>query len=88
MAQVMADPDEMESFLAQFRSSTDQLEETIQLLRNALENTTSWQDGKREQFSDALESLEAGVRRYVDYARDDLEPWLLAKIAQLNDYNE
>lgn len=87
MAQVSADPDELEAFLHALTECMQNMEETMNALRGALDATSSWNDEVRDRFAhDMLEPLQSAVKSNIEYA-EELKPWLVSKIEDLRIYN-
>lgn len=86
MAEVHADPDELEAFASAFYSQITQISELAQSVAESLNAVESWHDGKRNEFEAQIEPMLRQIENISNYSETDLIPWLNNRILSLREY--
>jgi len=86
MAQVIADPEELEQFALSLQQFVDSLNDAVGNLNNAFASLgNTWQDEKRARFEDDYNALVQQLHNFNTNAEEQV-PYLTAFAARLRDY--
>ncbi|WRG61383.1 WXG100 family type VII secretion target [Helicobacter pylori] len=82
MSRVQMDTEEIREFVGHLERFKELLREEVNSLSNHFHNLESWQDAKRERFSEVLDNLRSTFNEFDDAAQEQIA-WLKERIRVL-----
>ncbi|MCQ2619865.1 type VII secretion protein [Helicobacter pylori] len=82
MSRVQMDTEEVREFVGHLERFKELLREEVNSLSNHFHNLESWQDAKRERFSEVLDNLRSTFNEFDEVAQEQIA-WLKERIRVL-----
>ncbi|MGL2550111.1 type VII secretion protein [Helicobacter pylori] len=82
MSKVQMDTEEVREFVGHLERFKELLNEEVNSLSNHFHNLESWQDAKRERFSEVLDNLRITFNEFDEAAQEQIA-WLKERIRVL-----
>ncbi|WQY46757.1 type VII secretion protein [Helicobacter pylori] len=84
MSKVQMDTEEVRGFVGHLERFKELLNEEVNSLSNHFHNLESWQDAKRERFSEVLDNLRSTFNEFDEVAQEQIA-WLKERIRVLEE---
>ncbi len=84
MSKVQMDTEEVREFVGHLERFKELLREEVNSLSNHFHNLESWQDAKRERFSEVLDNLRSTFNEFDEAAQEQIA-WLKERIRVLEE---
>ncbi len=84
MSRVQMDTEEVREFVGHLERFKELLNEEVNSLSNHFHNLESWQDAKRERFSEVLDNLRSTFNEFDEVAQEQIA-WLKERIRVLEE---
>ncbi len=82
MSKVQMDTEEVREFVGHLERFRELLREEVNSLSNHFHNLESWQDAKRERFSEVVDNLKGTFNEFDETAQEQIA-WLKERIRVL-----
>ncbi|MGL2549516.1 type VII secretion protein [Helicobacter pylori] len=82
MSRVQMDTEEVREFVGHLERFKELLNEEVNSLSNHFHNLESWQDAKRERFSEVVDNLKGTFNEFDEVAQEQIA-WLKERIRVL-----
>ncbi|TPH60535.1 type VII secretion protein [Helicobacter pylori] len=82
MSKVQMDTEEVREFVGHLERFRELLREEVNSLSNHFHNLESWQDAKRERFSEVVDNLKGTFNEFDEVAQEQIA-WLKERIRVL-----
>ncbi|RVY44260.1 type VII secretion protein [Helicobacter pylori] len=82
MSRVQMDTEEVRGFVGHLERFKELLREEVNSLSNHFHNLESWQDAKRERFSEVVDNLKSTFNEFDEVAQEQIA-WLKERIRVL-----
>ncbi|MCQ2936190.1 WXG100 family type VII secretion target [Helicobacter pylori] len=84
MSRVQMDTEEVREFVGHLERFKELLREEVNSLSNHFHNLESWQDAKRERFSEVLDNLRSTFNEFDEAVQEQIA-WLKERIRVLEE---
>ncbi|MDU9763185.1 WXG100 family type VII secretion target [Helicobacter pylori] len=84
MSKVQMDTEEVRGFVGHLERFKELLNEEVNSLSNHFHNLESWQDAKRERFSEVLDNLRSTFNEFDEVVQEQIA-WLKERIRVLEE---
>ncbi|GAA8198251.1 hypothetical protein HpKG13_04780 [Helicobacter pylori] len=84
MSKVQMDTEEIREFVGHLERFKELLNEEVNSLSNHFHNLESWQDARRDRFSEVLDNLKSTFNEFDEAAQEQIS-WLKERIRVLEE---
>ncbi|MGL2577052.1 type VII secretion protein [Helicobacter pylori] len=84
MSRVQMDTEEVRGFVGHLERFKELLNEEVNSLNGHFNNLESWQDARRDKFSEALDNLKSAFNEFDEAAQEQIA-WLKERIRVLEE---